>query len=412
VVDAGALGGFIFFEGFFRRLLADETRLLPVTHRFDGLLQVTGNRGGGNLSGYCVNAVLNPSSDIVAGDIPTDLGESVVTVADGPRLRVHLHTANQARTHERLARLGQVVDWQADPLNTDQSVLQTAGGSQTIRVMTDAAGSLNRAEAKVLDVILLDSYLIVDGARIPETLVEPNRLYAAMAAGQSVSTAQVSVFGCCQAYDSVMARYDQVLYLAVGSAYTGNFTAASRWRETSGLADRFVVMDTGAASGRLGLIVRLVAEFARSAESLDQMAAFAAMAVEHCGELLFLDQLKFLVAGGRLSRSKGFWGDLLGIKPVVSPRPDGAVKVGSLRRSSQQVGFALDYLKKRFSRADHPTLLLQYSDNDVRVREQIRPAFESQFPQARIMVVPLSLTSGAHMGPGTWGVAFYPGLSG
>jgi fatty acid-binding protein DegV len=31
-----------------------------------------------------------------------------------------------------------------------------------------------------------------------------------------------------------------------------------------------------------------------------------------------------------------------------------------------------------------------------------------RYPQAEIFLQPLSLTSGAHMGPGTWGVAFLP----
>ena len=410
VVDAGALGVFIFFEGFFRRLLADEARLSPVTHRFQGLLQVTGNIGGGDLRGYCVNTIVNPSSDTMVGDIAADLGESVVTVADGNRLRVHVHTSDQTRTRDQLARLGQVVDWQAEPLAADPHPNPMPGKGQAVRVMTDAAGSLSRAEAKALGVILLDSYLIVDDARIPETLVDPPRLYDAMADGRPVSTAQASVFGRSQSYESALSRYNHVFYLAVGSVYTGNFTTAVRWRETCGQTGRFAVMDTGAASGRLGLIVRLVADFARTADSISQVAAFATMAVERCGELLFLDQLKFLVSGGRLSRSKGFWGDLLGIKPVISPQPEGAVKVGSVRKAEEQVIFALDHLKKRFSSADRPTLLLQYSDNLSRVTERIRPALKNQFPRARIIITPLSLTSGAHMGPGTWGVAYCPDL--
>ena len=412
VVDAGALGMFIFFEGFFCRLLADEVRLIPVVRRFNGLLKVADGCKGDGPSGYCVNTILNLSADFAADHITAELGESVVTVADGNRLRVHLHTTNQGRTRDRLARLGQVVAWQADPLVADNHLGQTAGQNQPVRVMTDAAGSLDRAEAKSLGVILLDSYLVVDSARIPETLADPGRLYAAMAAGKPVSTAQASVYGRSQAYESALARYDHVLYLAVGSAYTGNVATAERWQRTCDADDRFSVMDTGAASGRLGLIVRLVAGYACSAGSLDPVTAFAATAVQACGELLFLDQLKFLVAGGRLSRSKGFIGDLLGIRPIISPRPEGAVKVGSVHRVSQQVGFALDYLKKRFARTAKLTLLLQYTDNLSRVTEQIRPAFENQFPQARIMVAPLSLTTGAHTGPGTWGVAFCPDLSG
>jgi uncharacterized protein len=412
VVDAGALGVFIFFEGLFRRLLDDEGRLYPVTHRFEGLLQVAGNGGGGDFSGYCINTILKPSSDAGAGAITADLGDSVVAVADGDRLRVHLHTSDQERTRDRLERLGQVVDWQAEPLATDPALRWPKEQTQAVRVMTDAAGSLSRVEARALGIILLDSYLIVDDARIPETLVEPHRLYDAMAAGRPVSTAQASAFGRCQSYESALARHGRVLYLAVGSVYTGNFATASRWRENSGQTDRFAVLDTGAASGRLGLIVRLVADFARTTDSLAQVSAFATAAVERCGELLFLDQLKFLVAGGRLSRSKGFFGDLFGVKPVISPRPEGAVKVGSVHKASEQVDFALDYLKKRFSSADNPTLLLQFSDNQARIDERIRPALQQAFPRARIMISPLSLTSGAHMGPGTWGVAFCTDPSG
>jgi len=33
------------------------------------------------------------------------------------------------------------------------------------------------------------------------------------------------------------------------------------------------------------------------------------------------------------------------------------------------------------------------------------------YPQTEIILQPLSLTSGAHMGPGTWGIAFLPNLT-
>ena len=95
---------------------------------------------------------------------------------------------------------------------------------------------------------------------------------------------------------------------------------------------------------------------------------------------------------------------------MISPAADGAVKVGSLRKDIDQVPFALDNLKKRFSRDDRLTLLLQFSDNEQRVRESIGPEIQRQFPKAQITVSRLSLTSGAHMGPGTWGVAFCPEL--
>ncbi|MBC2712184.1 MAG: DegV family EDD domain-containing protein [Desulfosarcina sp.] len=251
----------------------------------------------------------------------------------------------------------------------------------------------------------------MDDRSVPETLFDPQQLYSAMAAGRRVSTAQASVFQKHQSYESALGRYGHVIYLAVGSVYTGNFTTASQWRETSGNADRFTVMDTGAASGRLGLIVRMVARAARSSQVLDEVVEFAGKAIDSCGELIFLDQLRFLAAGGRISKSKGFFGDLLGIKPVISPAADGAVKAGTVRKDADQLPFALGHLKQRFSPDDRLNILLQFSDNEQRVREAIHPEIQLQFPHAQIDVSRLSLTSGAHMGPGTWGLAFCPELT-
>jgi len=51
--------------------------------------------------------------------------------------------------------------------------------------------------------------------------------------------------------------------------------------------------------------------------------------------------------------------------------------------------------------------MLQYSDNRPNV-ERFAERLKSLYPLARVIVRPLSLTSGAHMGPGAWAVAFLP----
>ena len=410
VVDAGALGMFIFFEGFFCRLESETADMVPVTERFAGLLKVTGDIEGGQFPGYCVNTIIRAPGSVHLASGTTGLGESVVAVVDGDRLRLHLHTHNQQETRSRLETLGDIVDWQAEPMDAGAPGPFPLVDGQSVHVMTDAAGSITREEARTLGITLLDSQLVVDDRSVPETLFDAQQLYGAMSAGRRVSTAQASVFQQHQSYQSALGRYDDVLYLTVGSVYTGNHATASRWCETRGMSDRFIVMDTGAASGRLGLIAKLVARFARSGKPLKVVAEFARQAMDGCGELIFLDQLKYLAAGGRISKSKGFFGDLIGIKPVISPTADGAAKVGTVRKAADQLPFARGYLKQRFSPDDRLTILLQFSNNERRVREAIEPELQLQFPQASIAVSRLSLTAGAHMGPGTWGVAYCPEL--
>jgi len=49
--------------------------------------------------------------------------------------------------------------------------------------------------------------------------------------------------------------------------------------------------------------------------------------------------------------------------------------------------------------------MLEYSDNRDLVAG-LQEKIGRLYPRADIVLQPLSLTSGAHMGPGTWGVAF------
>ena len=52
--------------------------------------------------------------------------------------------------------------------------------------------------------------------------------------------------------------------------------------------------------------------------------------------------------------------------------------------------------------------MLQYTDNKEMVGNLIKKEIEERYPFAEILLQPLSLTSGVHMGPGTWSLAFLP----
>jgi DegV family protein with EDD domain len=198
------------------------------------------------------------------------------------------------------------------------------------------------------------------------------------------------------------------LYLCVGSVYTGNFRAALDWKRRYDIENRFFVIDTGAASGRLAVAAMAAARRAVDAQTPQTVVAFAQNAAEKSREYLFLDRLKYLVAGGRLSRTKGFFGDLFGQKPIITPTAEGAVKAGLVRDATEQIDFALRRLEEELGGNAPGLILLQHADNRRWVDEAVKPAVAQRFSNAEIQVAPLSLTAGAHMGPGTWGVAFLP----
>jgi len=407
VVDAGALGIYLFFEAFLAQTVGASIRLRPVTETFSGRLTVADGFFSDPTPRYCVDTVIRtdgaPSDPIGAF---SDLGKSLVVLPGTGEVKIHLHTDRRRQVRKRLESMGSVIFWSEEEI---AGGLQKAGqrpSSASVHVMTDAAGSISRTEAKRLGMTLLDSYLVFDDRTAPETLVAPETLYQSMRKGRRVTTAQASIFERHQCYQSALSRHDRVLYLCVGSVYTGNFQAASQWKRANDAEDRFTVVDSGAASGRLAVAAMAAARVAAEANEPRAVVEFARRAAEQSREYLFLDRLKYLAAGGRLSKTKGFFGDLLGKKPVITPTAEGAVKAGIVSDAKDQFAFALDRLEDELGRDAPGMILLQHSDNERWVSEEVKPALASIFDRAKIQLAPLSLTSGAHMGPGTWGVAF------
>ncbi len=407
VVDAGALGMFIFVETLLGEL-AGRGEPRPLTERFrKGLAVAERWRPEETPDGYCVSTLVQSDrAPDEARELLSALGQSVVVSDARGAVKVHLHTDDRDTVRRGLAQLGPVISWHEERIAT--AVVPAARASQPVHVMTDAAGSIGAEDAASLGITVLDSYLVVGDQSWPETLVSPETLYDAMAGGTRVSTAQASVFQRHQSYLSAVSRHRHVLYLCVGSRYTGNFATATSWQSANDPEGRLTVVDTGTAAGRLGIVALATARHAGEGHDVGAVRAFARAAIEQAQELIFLDQLKFLAAGGRISKTQGFFGDLLRMKPVVSPLAEGAVKVGVVHRREDQLAFARRRLEAALPSGSAPLILLQYSDNRPWVEEVAAREVRTLLPRASILLRPLSLTSGAHMGPGTWAVAFLP----
>ena len=125
-------------------------------------------------------------------------------------------------------------------------------------------------------------------------------------------------------------------------------------------------------------------------------------------EYIFLDRLKYLAAGGRMPKAKAVFGELLRVKPIVSPTAEGVIKVGTAKNRKGQLKFALETFEKAFDENDSPFVMLEYSNNYDWVHDVVGKAIKARCPHAETILQPLSLTSAVHMGPGTWAMAYIP----
>jgi DegV family protein with EDD domain len=407
VVDAGALGMLIFFDPFLNTLAGRTVRPSLFINDLKDSYSLSGTWQDQKYQGYCVDVLLKIEhrEEEVIKDI-MDVGESVVAMPDGEYLKVHLHANDRERVRQKLAAAGAILSWTEDDLAEQTVRFSQRKENQTIHIVTDAAGSITRDMAQSLGITLLNSYIAVGNCFLPETYIDPSQFFAAMKAGAKVSTSQASIAERHECYNNVMKFHDRVLYLCVGSYYTGNYNVAVKWKADNDPENRMTIIDTGVASGKLGLLARAVAELALTVSDLSEIVSFAKGAIQNVHEYIFLDRLQFLAAGGRMSKTGAFFGDALHIKPIVSPYPDGARKIGVVRNSKDQVKFAFRRLEQSLLKDQKATLLLEYSDNREWLEREVKPEIERRFPLVQVIMQLLSLTSAAHMGPGSWGIAF------
>lgn len=406
VVDAGALGMLLFFDGFFSTLIDTVQAFSPATSLFHDKLHITDTFIHGVTSGFCIDAVLQHQEGLENSLL--NAGEDVVILSDDKYVKVHLHTPDRERTRKEIASFGQIISWADDDLSAQTAAFVKPANPQAVHIMTDAAGSLTREDAYLLGITLLDSYVTVGDISLPETCFTPDDVYQAMRKGVRVSTAQASVDERYQFYERMLAVHSCVLYLCVGSVFTGNYHTVMAWKKQNDQGNRLIVIDTQTASGRLGVLVRLTAQYACQTDTAETVISFARQSMKRCQEYIFIDKLQYLAAGGRLSKTGAFLGDMIHLKPVISPQADGAQKVGMVRNQDDQIRFAVRKLTEAFTPYAEGIILLEYTDNPTWVESSVAEVIRQKFPRVEVIIKPLSLTTGAHTGPGTWAVAFAP----
>ena len=423
VVDSGALGMLVFLDGLLRTYHGLDEAAGELAESFRALVRFdrpTEHIERGAEEGFCVDAILRvPTGQRPPDDVLAGIGSEVVALREGEVWKIHLHARDVEIARKALGGLGEVVGWSWDDLGEQMAASPAVANEGDVHIVTDGAASLSRRAAEALGVTLLDSHIDFGDRSLPETRLDPDDVYRAMRRGVRVTTAQASTYERHMHYERLAAQFRNVLYLCVGSVYTGNHSVASAWRASHASGARLTVLDSGAASGRLAVVVRATALAARSPlpalrgegqgegpPTLAALAAFATAALQRAEEYIFPERLEYLARGGRLSKTSAWFGDALHLAPVVSPFPDGARKVAVLRKPDDRVAFACDKAARAFATGSRRGYLLaEYTDNRAWVEATLLPRLRQAAPEVEIAVGPLSLTTGAHTGPGTWAIA-------
>ena len=275
-----------------------------------------------------------------------------------------------------------------------------------IKITSDSTCDLSQELLEKYDITLVPLTIIKDGQAYADGVtISPEEIFAHVAAGGDLcSTTAMNVGEYQEWFEKYAADYDGVLHINIGSGFSSSYQNACLAAEEF---DNVRVVDSKNLSTGQGLVVLKACELAQSCESLDQLQQQVQEFTSRVEASFLLDQLGYMVKGGRCSSAAALGANLLNLKPCIEVK-DGKMSVVKKYRGNYAKCLA-SYVKDRLANRDdldRKTLFVTRTPVNDTCLEAVKNAVDTYGDFEEIFWTEAGCTVSCHCGPGTLGVLF------
>ncbi|HEX6593630.1 MAG TPA: DegV family protein [Bacillota bacterium] len=278
-----------------------------------------------------------------------------------------------------------------------------------IQILADSASDLSKQHYQDLNIEIVPLTVRLDGKEYEDGKnIFPKTVYDAMRNGKKPTTSQVSPQTFKTIFTSYAEKNQPLIYLAFSSALSGTYqTAKMIEQETKEQYPKapIHVIDTKCASVGYGLVARRAAQLALQGATIEQIIETATYYANHMEHIFTVDDLKYLLRGGRVSRTQAFFGTLLNIKPLLHVEDGKLVPLEKIRGSKKVLKRMLEIMEERGVDLTKQTIGISHGD-DLERAEKLAEMIQEKFNVKDIIIEMVGATIGAHSGPGTISLFF------
>ena len=275
-----------------------------------------------------------------------------------------------------------------------------------IKILSDSTCDLSPHQLEEHNIDLARLTVVKDGEGFVDGLtITPADIFAHVAAGGELCSTTANNIG---DYDALFAKfspeYDGVILITIGSGFSSCYQNACLAAEDY---PNVRVIDSKNLSTGQGHVVLEACRLAKTCNDLDEIADKLNAFVPRVEASFLLDQLKYMVKGGRCSSAAALGANLLNLKPCIEVR-DGKMSVVKKYRGSYAKCLAA-YVKDRLADRDdivRDELFLTYTPVTDECLSAVKAAIEEHGNFETVYETTAGCTVSCHCGPGTLGVLF------
>lgn len=275
-----------------------------------------------------------------------------------------------------------------------------------IKVMSDSTCDLSKDLISKYNVEILPLTVIKGGIAYKDGVdITPADIFSHVAAGNDLcSTTATNVGEYTEVFAKYSQEYDGIIHISLGSGFSSSYQNACI------AADDFPnvrVIDSQNLSTGQGLVVLKACELAAQCDDLDAIAKALTEYTTRIEASFILDQLGYMVKGGRCSAVAALGANLLSLKPCIEVKNGKMSVVKKYRGNFSKCITA--YIKDRLADRediDCGTLFVTHTPVSKDCMTSVQECIDAYSKFDTVYRTEAGCTVSCHCGPSTLGVLF------
>lgn len=244
--------------------------------------------------------------------------------------------------------------------------------------------------------------------------VSPEELYRRMSAGEDTKTSQISVAEYEAFFEKNLIDGKDILHVTLSTGISGTYNSACVARDD--LAERYpdrkiYVVDSLGASSGYGLIMETLADMRDEGAGIDELYQWIEENKRNLHHWFFSTDLTFYIRGGRISKTAGFIGSVLGICPLLNVDYEGRlIPREKIRTKKKVIRRIVEKMEENAQNGrDYSGKCFLSQSECLEDAKEVAALVEERFPKldGNVKIFPIGATIGSHTGPGTIALFFW-----
>ena len=280
-----------------------------------------------------------------------------------------------------------------------------------IAIITDSNSGITQDEGRKLGISVLPMpFYINDVMYLEGITLSQEAFYERLKNDESISTSQPSPAEVCGLWDNLLEEYDEIVHIPMSSGLSASCdTATMLARDYDGRVQVVNNQRISVTQRQSVLDAIALRDAGKNAAEIKEKLEEEKM---ESSIYITLETLKYLKKGGRVTAAAAAIGTVLNLKPVLTiqgEKLDAYAKERGMKKARHVMIKAMQKdFEERFAELDKQgrmRLCIAYSHVDDETLQSWIDEVNEAFPGRNLLISPLSLSIGCHIGPGALAIA-------